>query len=165
MHNKKDYSPTQAELIGVTITYFQRLEFTISSLLWKLLGNDDDIGRRITTPLSFKNLVTIAANLYSYKFKHKKDYVREFDKLMRRAMKLEDERNLIVHSQFVSTALGRTYSYRLKASINLKRGYRQNFEKYPNEKIREINSEIKKLVKDLVDFLPYTSDKIMFPNN
>lgn len=85
--------------IGEVTINFTALESALAFLVSELIGVDSQIGRAITSELSFKQLVHICGSLYRLK-SNDVAKIGELDNLLKRAFTVEQKRNIIIHSQW-----------------------------------------------------------------
>jgi hypothetical protein len=75
------------------------LEVAISIFVWQLISNDQRLGQIITAELSFRNLVGILSSIFKYR-NNNQELIEELNKLLDRAIQAEEQRNLIIHSNW-----------------------------------------------------------------
>lgn len=87
--------------IGLITVNFSNLEIYVEMGIWKLLGyeRDQEIGKIITSELSFKNKITLLKSLYDHLCKDEKTK-KELKEIIKHADKIETERNKILHSTY-----------------------------------------------------------------
>ena len=138
------------EKIGDITVSFALLETIIQFFVWSLIEQPQRIGQIITAELSLKNSRATLISLY--KEKHGEDsgfkIIRE---LMKRAGKIEEKRNQIIHSVW---AVGKDANSikRIKTTAKEKCGLRFKYEDITADDLAEIADDIKKLTSEIQDF-------------
>jgi len=94
-------------IIGIISMNFSGLEKQLSQLIIEMLELDDNRGLIITSELSFRSKINMFSSLYhllknTYKFNLYKGYEEnEFNELLKAINRCEEQRNQIMHSEFV----------------------------------------------------------------
>ena len=89
--------------IGLITVNFSHLETYIEMGIWKLLGyeREQDVGKIITSELSFNNKVTLLKSLHDHLCDNEESK-KELKEIIRHTVKVETERNKIIHSVYRS---------------------------------------------------------------
>lgn len=136
--------------IGDITVSFALLENTLQSLAWFLLNDHQRIGQIITAELSFKNLRALIISLYLERSGRNEDF-DVLRKLMSRAKKIEDERNLITHSIWGAGSAANKI-VRIKTTAKESSGIKFHFLEMDDNELRAIADEIKSLSEEISDF-------------
>ena len=99
---------------------FQSLELHIGLLTAGLIGPEQVVGQMVTTQLPFTKLCVLADSLFQYRF-GKTSLGPSFAKQIGRSLKLEDRRNQLFHSAWLTDDVSGNLS-RMKFSVKLGRG-------------------------------------------
>ena len=83
--------------VGRVVVNFQHLEFLIVRLIWIMAAADENIGQRITAGVSFSKLLDLLASVFHYRVQERA-MLDEFDHLIKRVRKVNEDRNRVVHS-------------------------------------------------------------------
>lgn len=136
--------------IGDIIVSFAMLESTIQSLLGSLVYEHQRIGQIITAELSFAKIRALLISLYLERHGEDNDF-KTFKTLMNRAKTIEDKRNQLVHSVWVSGKDINTIT-RVKTTAKETHGIRFHWEDITANHLKRIASDIKVLAFDIRKF-------------
>jgi hypothetical protein len=129
--------------IGQITVNFANLEGAISFFVWELISNDQRFGQIITAELSFRNLVGLLSSIYKYRANNQGQIIK-LEELLNRALHVEEQRNLIIHSQWAAGSKPETIT-RLKTTAKKSKGLTHQFEQLKIEdldKIADIISDV-----------------------
>ena len=147
-------NPTKGFLseLGRVTYHFQALETGFLFLTATLINEDQRIGQICLARNSFSQLCTVLINL----FRHKVDDEILQDKLkaiVSRASELEQERNTLIHSIYLSDKIDEE-GIITRAKLILKRNsFRTQFQDITDSDIREVSDRISSLFNDYLAFL------------
>jgi hypothetical protein len=143
----KPTPPEYLERIGKVTASFAMLEQVLSFFIWGLISNDSVIGQIVTAELRFKSLLSLLSSLFRYKTKNEAK-IRELDELIKRAVQVEEKRNVICHSIWGE---GQTsYSItRINTTAKISKGLRRQFQQTTIEDLDLIINEIREMTDDL----------------
>jgi hypothetical protein len=116
------------------------LEVAISIFVWQLISNDQRLGQIITAELSFRNLVGILSSIFKYR-NNNQELIEELNKLLDQAIQAEEQRNLIIHSNWAVGSSQDTIS-RYKTTAKKSKGYSFQFEQISGEDLDKISQKI-----------------------
>jgi hypothetical protein len=136
--------------IGDITVSFALLESTIQALAGSQLQESQRIGQIITAELSFRNLRALATSLYRERHGEDADFetLREITK---RAGRLEEERNQIVHSIWAAGKNPGTVT-RIKTTAKERRGIHFDFQEVGADDLDIVANEIKTLAEEAQRF-------------
>lgn len=133
--------------IGDLIVWFALLESRIEGLAQNLLAKEQRIGQIVTAEIPCKIVRSLVVSLYKERHGEDKDFA-ELRKLMRRAEKLEQERNQIVHSMWAAGDTP-TQATRIKTTAKESRGLHFHFQRMDEKDLTKIVEDIKRLSADI----------------
>jgi len=87
--------------IGRVTAHFALLENALAHLAWELLAVPRELGESVTCELSFRGLVSLISSLYRQRATDPRR-IEAVDELLTRASQVEEKRNTIVHSLWLS---------------------------------------------------------------
>ncbi|KKP90711.1 MAG: hypothetical protein UR94_C0024G0023 [Parcubacteria group bacterium GW2011_GWA2_36_10] len=133
--------------IGEISCNFSLLELYLSCFITRLISEDTKIGTIVTCEMSFQNLLKAFHSLLKYKINNEKD-LKEANKLVKKLNSLEQERNKIVHSVYLSESDSKNI-VRLKTTAKQNHGLKTTTEPVNLKKFTLLNEEIDQAIKDL----------------
>lgn len=141
--------------IGLITVNFGYLEMWVEAGVWKLLGYErkQDIGKIITSELSFKNKVTLLKSLHNHLCEYEEAKI-ELKEIIRHTDKVETERNKIIHSVY---GVGENVENIMRFKITAKRSKGL---KYKTEYLSEKN-----LIDSADDFMFLAQKLLTFITN
>lgn len=137
--------------IGDISVSFSLLESIIQLLAGSLISHELRIGQIVSAELSFRNLRALTISLYLERFGEDNEVTKIKD-LMKRAGRIEDKRNQIIHSLWI-VGIDEDHVTRIKGTAKEKHGFKIQEQDMNSSELREIADEIKQLSKDMQDFL------------
>lgn len=135
--------------IGDITVSFALIESVIQGLAWSLLGREQRVGQIVTAELSFRGLRALTLSLYR-ELRGEEARFHELKALMRRAERLETDRNQIVHSIWAAGE-GETVM-RIKTTAKEKQGFRFGFHPVTESDLRQVADDLKELAHDIQRF-------------
>jgi hypothetical protein len=137
--------------IGEITVYFALLELWVQWLARSQLQEKRRIGQIITAELSFRDLRAFTTSLYRERHGEDADF-ETLRELMKRAARLEEERNQVIHSIWGSGETAETVT-RIKTTAKEGRGLRFNFQhEVSADDLGAVASDIKTLADDVQQF-------------
>jgi len=136
--------------IGDITVSFALLEFSIQHLISSFINEHQRIGKIVCVELSFKNLRALGISLYLEKFGEDDDY-KSLRNFMKRAGKIEEQRNQIIHSIWTA-GKDKNHVNRNKTTAKEKDGLKFKSEEYSVERLSNLATQIKILAFDVQQF-------------
>jgi hypothetical protein len=136
--------------IGDITVSFALLESTIQNLVGPLISVHQPINQIITAELPFRNLRALTISLYKERHGEGPAFAA-LRELMNRAADLEEKRNQIVHSLWVTGDTADT-AKRFKETAKERHGYRIQFTNVAEQDLAGVASAIKELAADVQKF-------------
>ena len=136
--------------IGLISVNFQCLEKSMEFFAWALIGEDQEIGQIVTSQISFNRLCDLIGSLFRYRAGGS-GLVKELDGLIKRASKVAEERDRVIHSNWA----GDLESSILRVKITAKRetGLKHQYEYTDPNDLLKIGGSIEQVWKDLMGFI------------
>jgi len=136
--------------LGKITTNFAMLEEVVSVCIWGLIGEEQRLGRVITTELSFSRKVDLLSSLYRYRI-NSAEKLSELNELLNQLALAEEKRNSITHSHWGAGSTKQTIT-RIKATAKRGAGLKFQFEKMNVDDLNEIADFIAKLAYTVLKF-------------
>jgi hypothetical protein len=153
----KPTPPEYLQRIGKVTASFAMLEQTLSFFIWGLISNDPIIGQIVTAELRFKNLLSLLSSLGRHRTKNEKR-IKELDDWIKRAMKVEEKRNVICHSIWGAGEAPNSIT-RIKTTAKISKGLRRQFEQTTVDDLDFIVNEIRAVSEDLNNVMTTSQGK------
>lgn len=140
-------SQVHLQAIGLITVNFAQLEDVITDFISDWIGNDSNIGKIVTAELSFRNLVALLSSLFR-ETAEKEATVEELDSLLKKALLVEEKRNIITHSIWT---VGKTESTitRVKRTAKVGKGLRQQKEQLTVDYLLKIADQIAEVAYEI----------------
>lgn len=137
--------------LGLVVVNFSSLDFYLSCLIWVLIGSELDIGKSVTSEMSFNTKVKLFASLYRIKVDslNKGSDIR---KLITGLEDVEKDRNNVMHSSWLIDEKN-TKVTRYKISAKSKHGLRNKFEDFDVSKLNKIADSIGDVTKKINELI------------
>jgi hypothetical protein len=126
--------------LGRITADFSQLEDELCRLIWHLLDRDERLGQIVTAELPFKGLINLAGALARYRTSNAAT-LEEVEAALKSAIKVEQERNTIVHSTWFSHGAEAEVS-RTKLTAKREHGRRVQFEMVTSDAIEQAATHI-----------------------
>jgi len=149
--------------IGDITVSFALLESTIQLFVGSLIREHQRIGRIITAELSFRNLRALLISLYLERHGDDDDY-KILNSLIRRAAKLENDRNLIIHSTW-GAGKDANHITRIKTTAKVKHGIKSQFINVSVDSLKATAEELRNLADKIMRFQDVLLEKGKTINN
>lgn len=143
--------------IGDITVSFSLLELIIQLFIGSLISDQQQIGKIITSELSFRNLRSLLISLYLERFGKDNDF-DALQNLMKESGKVEDRRNQLIHSTW-GASYGESSITRFKNTSKEKQGYKYVIEELSAAELESFTKEIKTLSNNIHKFHEYLIDK------
>ena len=143
-------SPEHLQAIGLITVNFASLENWISMIIWQLISDDQRLGQIITAELSYRNQLALLSSVFLHRAPDAEQQT-ELERLVSRALKIEQERNIIVHSWWGSGDSPQTIT-RLKTTAKISKGLRHQFVRMTVADLNTIADDIEQLTIDVRSF-------------
>lgn len=137
-------------LLGDLTASFSFLEHELRMVVGALIATDQGTGTIVTAELPFKNLRALGISLYKHKHGEDEDFVR-LQELTKRAAAVEEKRNQITHSLWVTDVTTRNV-LRMKSTAKEKHGYRFQSEAIDDQTLMTVVSEMRAIALALQAF-------------
>jgi hypothetical protein len=137
--------------LGKLVANFQSVEIAIALIVWGLIAEEQQVGRIITSQLSFSKLLDVGSSLLRYRVGDDHEVVAELEGLLRRASEVEQKRNRLTHSAWAVGDDGEEV-VRLKWTARRGQGLRQQEGSVAVDELKDAVSQMRDLVGDLVRF-------------
>ncbi len=137
--------------LGRVVVNFQSLESYISFWVLRFIGPDQAIGQMVTAQLPFGKLCVLARSLFDHKFGTTRFEVR-FTELLDRSLKLEEKRNQLFHSIWLTDDASGGVS-RLKISLRLGKGLTRSSTPVTPQDINGLADDMSKTATALVELI------------
>lgn len=147
-------APVPAEhlrAIGQITVNFALLESTICFFVWGIISADQMLGQIITAELSFRNLIALLSSLYKYRI-NDEGRLAELQKVLNRALYVEERRNIITHSVWAAGATPETIT-RFKTTAKKSKGLTHQFEQMTVQDLEKIADLAAEVATDIQTFL------------
>jgi hypothetical protein len=118
--------PEYLQRIGKITASFALLEQILAFFVWSLISKDSVIGQIVTAELSFKTLLSLLSSLYRHATKSDSK-IKELDNLLKRALQVEEKRNVISHSIWGTGQTPNSIT-RINTTAKISKGLRRQFE-------------------------------------
>ena len=139
--------------IGKITVNFAFLEDVISFFVWTWISKDQTVGQIITAELSFRNLIALLSSIFRHRTEDS-EKVKMLDALLKRALQLEEKRNIITHSVWAGGKTPDTDTItRVKRSAKIYKGLRHQFEQIGVADLNKIAKEIAVLAEEIQTFM------------
>jgi hypothetical protein len=138
-----------AEIGRVTVRWAE-LEDVLGDFIASLLDDERRYTRVIATELSYQGLTNLLVSLYIERHGDDSD-LASLRQLLVRADAVEQARNQIVHSTWISAGVSHVVT-RVKSTAKRKHGYSTFVEKYDLDRFRAVSDEIANVRSDLARF-------------
>jgi hypothetical protein len=149
-HTDAPVAPEHAQAIGRVTVNFALLEHIVSSFIWGFLG-DQLKGEIVTAELSFRSQVALLSSLHKHCVNDPQKNA-ELEELLKRALSLEEKRNIIVHSYWGTGSKDDTIT-RLKTTAKISKGLQHQLEEVSVGDLDRIADEIGVLSFDVQSFM------------
>lgn len=138
--------------LGLVVANFSSLEFYLSALIWALIDSELNIGKSITSEMSFNQKVKLFVSLYRIKIDsvNKGSDIKE---LITSLGDVEKDRNRIIHSSWLIDEKN-TEVTRYRISAKCKRGLLNEFEDFDVLKLNRIANSISNVTKKINELIP-----------
>lgn len=130
--------------IGRVVVEFQGLEAEIKLFVQWMIPAPQRFAQIITAELSFKNSCALVSSLFR-ELHEEKPEMEQLSKLVRRAIELEEQRNVIMHSQWFG-------EHRVKTTARLKRGIQFDFVKHDDQQLNDLAEQLNKCAQEWLTF-------------
>jgi hypothetical protein len=143
-------APEHMQALGEMTVSFADVEGQISQFIWTLLGDDQKVGQIVTAQLSFQRQLDLLGAL----FRHKIDngaLAKELDQILSKAASAEQERNKLIHSQFIP-GTGINSLHRFKATAKRVHGLKVQFERLLVKDINDVTEQLNDVALTLFQF-------------
>ncbi|MDP1744989.1 MAG: hypothetical protein Q8L90_05390 [Bacteroidota bacterium] len=135
--------------IGRVAVNFSSLEIYLTFSIWELISEDQDLGKAITSGMSFNSLSNMFAAICKIKINGSKE-LNECEEVTKRINEVNVRRNQIMHSNWL-TDEGTSKVSRLKIKADGYKGIKLTNEYISVEEIQKLADEIKLLAKDVME--------------
>lgn len=139
---------------------FADVEVWVRSFVWQLISPDQLVGQIVTAGMSFSRQLDLLAALFRHRFPD--PALREaLNKIIARISALEQSRNAILHSAWLTTSVDPNSKtvLRFKITADRKKGLVQTKEVMTVEQLDDIGSGFEKAVAELGSFMiPLVAD-------
>ncbi|MFJ2446838.1 hypothetical protein [Pseudomonas sp. NPDC087626] len=135
----------------ITVSY-ALLEDQVKTLIAALMQDTQRVSQIITGGLSYKNIKALAVSMYIHRLGEKSAGFIELKGLLKRSQDLEDERNGITHSVWVSGPDSETVTRR-KIVVREPGGFKFQRKDYTAKDLTDVAIAIRRLADDIRLFL------------
>ena len=135
--------------LGRICINFQALEVHICVLTWNLIGEDQLVGRVVTSNMSFSRICDTLIGLSKYRFGKDASATTTIEGLVKRASQLEQKRNTFIHSYWTTDDSSGSVG-RVKFSVTRNNGLKESHPDVDVQELREIADETAKLSKEFL---------------
>jgi hypothetical protein len=145
-----DVSPKVLVQIGDITVSFALLESSVRRFIGSFILGTRRVSKIVTAELSFKQLRALAISLYKERYGENEDF-RDISALMKRAAKLEEERNRITHSEWSGDEATET-AFRIKTTAKEFRGIHFQFQEMGEAELAQIATDLVKVASEITLF-------------
>lgn len=145
--------------LGRISVNFQILEASITFFIWNLIGSDQNIGKIITSQVSFSKNCNLLSSLFRYRVQDTIK-IKELNNILKRVGEAEQRRNTIIHSIWtINDEDPKAKPLRIKITSNRKAGLNMQTEDIEAEELNKIANLFSELVDDLIIFMEKAKKK------
>ena len=138
-----------AEIGRVTVRWAE-LEDVLGDFVASMIADDRKYTRVIATELSYQGLTNLLASLYIERHGEDDDLL-ELRRILARADSVEQLRNQVVHSIWISAGTPHKVT-RVKSTAKRKKGYTTTVEHFDLDRFRQISNDIAAVRTELASF-------------
>ncbi len=140
--------------LGRVAVNFQALEMWITFWVIQLVGPDQKVGQMVTVQLPYGKLCVLASSLFNYRFVGT-PFALEFEALIKQSLKLEEQRNQLFHSAWMTDDASGEIS-RLKRTLKLGKELAYNSPAMNPDEIDELADKMNQVATELCQLLNAT---------
>jgi hypothetical protein len=137
--------------IGRICVNFSYLELMIAFRIWSFINSDQNIGKMVTSGMSFAKLLDLLNSLIEYKIddeRKKEDMIS----IIKKASEIEGIRNQVIHSAWTSNDdTGKVG--RIKITVKRNKGLQIQEEELDDKDLNGVADKIKAIAEDFKKYL------------
>jgi hypothetical protein len=140
--------------LGRVTANFGQLELLAGHFIAALISPRADVGRIITSKLSFRNTLDVLDALFRNQFAADPDALAEFERILKQVATAEEQRNRLIHSGWVTSSDSpQSDPIRLKFTARRGRGLRADSESLTVKDIDMVADAVRASAESLIQFL------------
>jgi hypothetical protein len=140
--------------IGKITVSFAELESWLSSFIWALIGpfEEQHVGQMITAEMSFSRKLDLLVSLFQYRCKDSQAHM-QIKELVTQLANLEQQRNTIQHSLWITQSSDPAEATRLKITAKRRHGLSHAKEVLTSQPLESLVHELQKATSELSTFM------------
>jgi hypothetical protein len=138
--------------IGRISVMFSDVEIWTSAFIWQLIGPEQNVGQMVTAGMSFPRPLDLLTSLFRHRCPDP-SLVNRLEGLVTRISELEQKRNTVLHSSWISQSLEPNEATRFKITAHRKKGLQRAKEITRPEELDAIADGFQQVLSEFIDFM------------